>query len=40
VGHPNGRRKRKGLVHRRAELVAALQKMARRRTAAAGKARS
>jgi deoxyhypusine synthase len=31
VGHKNGRRKRKGLVRQRADLVAALEKQARRR---------
>ncbi|HTM34515.1 MAG TPA: deoxyhypusine synthase family protein, partial [Vicinamibacterales bacterium] len=39
VGHPNGRRRRKGLVHTRAELVNELERQARRRQAAAGKAR-
>src|SRR5215213_11724009 len=37
VGHPNGRRKRKGLVHQRAALVAALERQARRRQTAGKK---
>ena len=40
VGHKNGRRKRKGLVHRRAELVASLEKEARKRTARAARERA
>jgi len=40
VGHKNGRRKRKGLVHRRAELVASLEKEARKRTARAARDRA
>jgi deoxyhypusine synthase len=40
VGHKNGRRKRKGLVHRRAELVASLEKEARKRTAKAARDRA
>ena len=35
VGHKNGRRRRKGLVHKRADLVAALERQARRRIRAA-----
>jgi hypothetical protein len=33
VGHKHGRRKRKGLVHRRAALLEALERQARRRIA-------
>jgi deoxyhypusine synthase len=36
VGHRNGRRRRKGLVHTRVELVAALEREARRRARATG----
>ncbi|MGH9385235.1 MAG: deoxyhypusine synthase family protein [Vicinamibacterales bacterium] len=36
VGHKNGRRKRKGLLKKRGELVAALEKEARRRIRASG----
>jgi deoxyhypusine synthase len=40
VGHKNGRRPRKGLVGKRGELVAALERAARRATrAAAGPAK-
>jgi deoxyhypusine synthase len=37
VGHRNGRRQRKGLVHKREALVTALEREARRRTRAAAR---